>query len=84
VVDKAYARRGIGGKLMKCMVKFVTKDKGRRIYVETSSLPPYASARSFYNKHGYTLVSSLSDFYRIGDHKMILMKEVCCDETDGI
>ena len=83
MVDEAYGRTGIGGKLLACMVKSVIRNKGRRIYVETSSSPPYASARFFYNKHGYTLVSLLSDFYRVGDHKMIYMKEVLYDETNG-
>jgi ribosomal protein S18 acetylase RimI-like enzyme len=83
VVDEEYERRGIGGKLLECMVKFVIREKGRRIYVDTSSTHPYAPARSFYNKHGYTLVSLLSDFYRGGDHKMILMKEVFSDEKNG-
>ncbi len=49
----------------------------RRIYVETSSTPPYEPARSLYKKHGYQMVCLLMDFYREGDHKMIFMKEVC-------
>ena len=76
VVDEKYARKGTGGKLMARMEEFVVRNKGRRIYVDTSSTPPYAPARSFYKKHGYRLVCSLRDFYRVGDHKMILIKEV--------
>jgi ribosomal protein S18 acetylase RimI-like enzyme len=83
-VAEEYERRGIGGKLLGHMVQSVIRGEGRRIYVDTSSTHPYASARSLYKKHGYILVSLLSDFYRIGDHKMIFMKEVRYDETDGM
>ena len=48
----------------------------RRIYVETSSTPPYEPARSLYEKRGYKKVCILMDFYREEDHKVTYMKEV--------
>jgi len=77
VVDKKYARQGVGGKLLQEMEKLVAGKRGRHIYVETSSTPGYEAARAFYVKHGYRPVCRLKDFYRQGDHKMIFMKEVC-------
>jgi ribosomal protein S18 acetylase RimI-like enzyme len=76
VVDKAFSRRGVGGKLFEFMEDFVIKKGARRIYVDTSSTPPYEPARALYEKHGYRVVGLLEDFYRKGDHKMIFMKEV--------
>jgi len=76
VVDQNSGRKGIGEKLLACMEEFVVQNKGRCIYLDTSSTPPYNPARLFYKKHGFKTVSVLKDFYRVGDHKMILMKEV--------
>ena len=76
VVDKAFSRRGVGGKLLEFMEDFVIKKGARRIYVDTSSTPPYEPARGLYGKHAYRVVGLLEDFYRKGDHKVIFMKEV--------
>ena len=75
-VDERLSRRGIGGKLLGFMEEFVIKKGARRIYVDTSSTPPYEPARAFYEKHGYRVACLLGDFYRKGDHKVIFMKEV--------
>jgi len=76
VVDERRSREGIGQKLLTFMEGFVVGKRARRVYLDTSSTPPYEPARSFYVKHGYGLVSVLEDFYRPGDDKMIYMKEV--------
>jgi ribosomal protein S18 acetylase RimI-like enzyme len=75
-VDERMSRKGIGGKLLAFMEEFLVIEGARRIYVDTSSTPPYEPARSFYEKHGYHVASLLKDFYREGDHKVIFMKEV--------
>jgi ribosomal protein S18 acetylase RimI-like enzyme len=75
-VDKTASRQGVGGKLLEFMEANLLKKGARRVYVDTSSTPPYKSARAFYEKHGYRLVCVLDDFYRKGDHKMIFMKEL--------
>ncbi|MEW6614615.1 MAG: GNAT family N-acetyltransferase [Thermodesulfobacteriota bacterium] len=75
-VDKMASRQGIGGKLLEFMEANLRKKGARRVYVDTSSSPPYKAARAFYEKHGYQLVCVLDDFYREGDHKMIFMKEL--------
>ncbi|MBI4620311.1 MAG: GNAT family N-acetyltransferase [Desulfobacterales bacterium] len=75
-VDKTASRQGVGGKLLKFMEANLLKKGAGRVYVDTSSTPPYKAARAFYGKHGYRLVCVLDDFYRKGDHKMIFMKEL--------
>jgi ribosomal protein S18 acetylase RimI-like enzyme len=75
-VDEGMSRKGIGGKLLAFMEDFLVREGARRIYVDTSSTPPYEPAKSFYEKHGYHVACLLKDFYREGDHKVIFMKEV--------
>jgi ribosomal protein S18 acetylase RimI-like enzyme len=76
VVDRAFSRKGVGGKLLEFMEDFLIKKGARRIYVDTSSTQPYEPARALYDKHGYRVTCLLEDFYRKGDHKVIFMKEV--------
>jgi ribosomal protein S18 acetylase RimI-like enzyme len=76
VVDKGCSRQGVGGKLVREMESILRRKRARRVYVDTSSTPAYAAARSFYVKSGYRPVCILDDFYRQGDHKMIFTKEI--------
>ena len=78
-VDEKFSRNGVGKKLLKKMEDFILNEKGKRIYSDTSSTDPYASARSFYKKHGFVLIAELKDFYRKGDHKMTFMKTLVGD-----
>ncbi|WAC07308.1 MAG: GNAT family N-acetyltransferase [Thermodesulfobacteriota bacterium] len=79
-VDEKFSRNGIGKKLLEAMENFVVKEKARRIYIDTSSTAPYTPARTFYENHGFRLVTVLLDFYRLGDDKIILMKELTSNE----
>jgi ribosomal protein S18 acetylase RimI-like enzyme len=79
-VDEKFSRNGIGKKLLEAMGDFVVKEKARRIYIDTSSTAPYTAARTFYENYGFRLVTMLKDFYRLGDDKIIFMKEVTSDE----
>lgn len=76
VVDERYSGKGIGRALIDHMERLARMQGARRIYIETSSLPVFAPARSFYKKHQYEVVSVLTDFYRRGDHKMVFMKDL--------
>ena len=75
-VDRDMSRHGVGSQLMAFMENAVREQGARRVYVETSSLPAFAAARAFYKKQHYELVSILTDFYRIGDHKMVFVKDL--------
>lgn len=76
VVNERSSRIGVGGRLVAAMQQYVAARGGRKIYVDTSSTHPYQAARSFYEKHDYQIVSQLKDFYRVGDHKLIYMKDL--------
>jgi ribosomal protein S18 acetylase RimI-like enzyme len=73
-VDEQLSRKGVGKELIDYMENVARTEGVRRIYIETSSLPAFAPARSFYKKNRYEVVSILTDFYKVGDHKLIFMK----------
>lgn len=75
-VDERASRRGVGESLLQFMEEFAVKKGARKVYVETSSTPPYEAARSFYKKHRYDVVSVLNDFYREGDDKIVFVKRL--------
>jgi ribosomal protein S18 acetylase RimI-like enzyme len=74
--DKNRLRTGLGSDLLHFVELLVIENKGRKIYLDTSSTEKYVPARSFYTRHGYAVVSTLEDYYRIGDHKMVFAKDV--------
>ncbi len=75
-VAGAWMRSGIGEQLLEAMERSLIAEQARRVYVDTSSTNGYAPAHAFYEKHGYRIVAILEDFYRVGDHKKIYMKEL--------
>jgi len=47
---------------------------GERIYIDTSTSPPYDAARGFYRRLGYAEAAVMPDFYRAGDGKVVFVK----------
>ena len=56
---------------------------GHSVYIETSSLPAYAAARSFYLRQGCNLVAIFEDFYALKDHKHIYLLDLRDAEQAG-
>lgn len=75
-VNERFSGTGVGEELLSVMEESAANEGVRRIYIDTSSTPAYEAARSFYKKHHYDIVCVLTDFYRVGDHKLVFMKEV--------
>ena len=71
-----FARAGVGLMLAESMEKIIAEMKGRQIHIDTSSLPTYLPACRFYEKIGFMLEARLKDFYRVGDDKLIYVKEL--------
>lgn len=67
-------RRGIGAALLAESERAIAAAQGRHIYVETSSTPRYAAARSFYERHHYERIATFTDFYEPGDSKVVYRK----------
>jgi ribosomal protein S18 acetylase RimI-like enzyme len=67
---------GIGRRLMELAERAVARRGGGRLYIETSSRAAYARTRRFYRAAGYRRAARLSDFYAIGDHKIVFCKTI--------
>lgn len=69
-VAPEFQRGGIGLSLIKFVQEEVRKRKGRKIVIETSSLPSYEPARRLYEKAGFCRAGLLEDFYAPSNHKV--------------
>lgn len=64
----------VGTELLKLTEDKIKELGGKRIYVETSSIPKYESTRSFYKNRGYIEEAVIKDFYGDDDSKFIYVK----------
>lgn len=76
VVDPQHQRKGLGRALVAETERRIAARGGRRIYIETSSLPQYAPTQGFYDSCGYIIEARLEDFYKPGDAKLVYVKAV--------
>jgi ribosomal protein S18 acetylase RimI-like enzyme len=76
VVDPAYQGKKLGRHLIKHVEEDVLNRGGRMILIETSSQETYGDTVRFYEHSGYHLAARISNFYRIGDDKLIFQKEL--------
>jgi GNAT superfamily N-acetyltransferase len=75
-VAKSAQGSGLGRTLLERSEQLIGESGGRRIYIETSTRPPYAPTRAFYERCGYRLEVVLADFYAVGDGKAIYVKGI--------
>ena len=75
-VAKSAQGSGLGRTLLAESERRIREAGGRRVYIETSTRPPYAPTRAFYQRCGYTLEVVLADFYAVGDGKAIYVKAI--------
>ncbi|MCM2265476.1 MAG: GNAT family N-acetyltransferase [Desulfuromonadales bacterium] len=73
-VDPAAQGTGVGQRLLEHVEAEVRKRSGRMVCLETSSQGGYSRTRSFYEKAGYLLESSIRDFYKPGDDRLTYVK----------
>ena len=66
----------VAARLEDAVAESVRARGGRWVLAETSSTPPYAAARRFYEKRGYSLVERIPDFYRDGDDRLTFGKRI--------
>lgn len=62
---------GLAAELMQRTAKFIRGKRGTQIFAETSSREPYAAARAFYRRSGFTEAARFPDFYDAGDDKIV-------------
>jgi len=73
-VDATRQRSGWGRRLLAASERRIRDAGGRRVYIETSNRPQYASTRVFYERCGYVCEAVLRDFYAPGDDKVIYVR----------
>lgn len=81
VTDPRYHRSGIGGHLLRHIERSLGKKETSLLVAETSSLPSYEKARSFYEKQGFHKESRIKDFYAPGDDRLIYCKRYRADRS---
>ena len=74
--DPVWQGKGVGKYLQKEMEAELKQKGVRMVLAETSSQDSYAKTRLFYKKRGYELVSTIKDFYSIGDDKLTYRKDI--------
>lgn len=75
-VDPSCQGVGVGSGLMDFVENESVRQGGRIISVETSSRLDYRRTLDFYRRRGYREEARVSDFYSIGDDKIILLKDL--------
>ena len=73
-VDADYRKQGIGKKLMKKMIEFVTKSDGQNILLEV--MHENSSAIRLYEKMGFKVVGDRKDYYTKGQHAICFNLEL--------
>ena len=71
-VNPFFRGRGYGGELLEHVFGMLANFRARKIYLTTSSLPKYASAVKFYERHGFVQEGKLLDYYADGDHQLVM------------
>ena len=75
-VDKAVQGLGLGWRLMELSEESIRALGGRRVYVETSGKALYEPTREFYRRRMYRTAAVMTDFYDIGDDKIVFFKDL--------
>jgi D-alanine-D-alanine ligase len=83
-VDPAAQGRGIGRALLARVEEEVRYRNGYLLIAETSSAPPYASARHLYESNGYHCEAIIHDFYGRGDHLQVFVKDLGAEPQQDV
>lgn len=76
VVNPEVQGKGLGRYLVSYVEEDVVKRGGRMLLIETSSQESYGSTVRFYGNAGYEQAARIKNFYRIGDDKLVFLKEL--------
>lgn len=75
-VNKNLQGFGIGSKMLEYLEDELKRQKKRILIVDTSSSLDFVLTRSFYVKAGYTIVSTIKDFWKDGEDKVTFYKRL--------
>lgn len=79
-VHRDYRRNGLATKLLNAVEEFVKKRNGRYIHVLTCDIDSYKPANAFYERHGYTKVGAMPNYYIEGEGRIDFFKELTDQE----
>ncbi len=68
--------KGVGAGLMAYVEDRVREQEGRLLILETSSKESYGKTVDFYQRLGYQEASRITDFYDVGDDKLVFVKRL--------
>ena len=69
-------RRGYGAVILREVECELLRRGGRLLLVETSGLPGFERAQSFYRKNGFVEEATIHDFYNSGEDKIVFRKTI--------
>lgn len=75
-VDPSVQGQGYGQALTRLAEDEARARGGRLLLIETASQESYGATVRFYERAGYELVSTIADFYRVGDDKLTFAKRL--------
>ena len=73
-VDPEIHGKGIGSKLVRFMEDELRKMNGHLVLIETSGQESYKGERTFYERNGYMVQTTIKDFYRQEDDLVVFRK----------
>lgn len=68
--------QGFGSALVARVEEILTERDARLLIVETSGLPDFETARSFYSKCGFEQEARIRNFFAAGDDKIVYTKSL--------
>jgi len=71
-----YQNQGVGGQLLAHIERQLASERARWLLAETSASSGYGKTRRFYERQGFELLSTIDDFYRAGDGRLIFGKRI--------
>ncbi len=76
VVEPTLQRSGVGRLLLEAAENEIRSRGGRWILIETAGKAQYVPTHQFYLRCGYLNVSTIEDFYAVGDPRLIFGKRL--------
>lgn len=73
-VDPQHQSKKIGTTLLEYVEDDLVKRQARQLYIETSDTEDYKPTRAFYERRGYEKAAHFSDYYHLGDGKVVYRK----------
>jgi ribosomal protein S18 acetylase RimI-like enzyme len=68
--------RGVGRNLIRYAEDDIRSRGGRMLLIETSSREGYDATIAFYEHANYEMAARIKNFYRVGDDKLVFLKEL--------